>query len=140
VFQGRLVNHLDAVDSHPNLRASQTILPANLLDYAVSSAHIGLALYDASIENDRLMGTASGKVTLYMKNLLPVIATAHPSFDWIEQEGCGICVKDVTAIGEATDRIWADYDRYVANVKRYYDDHLDFTRTFEPVLARLNHH
>lgn len=139
VFQGRVVNHTGTVPSHPNLRVNHTILPADLLDYAVSSAHIGLALYDTRIANDRLMGTASGKVTLYMKNMLPVIVKAHPSFEWIEQEGCGICVEDLTQIGAAADRIWSTYDSYVANVKRCYDDRLDFARAFQPVLARLNH-
>jgi hypothetical protein len=34
-------------------------------------------------------------------------------------------------------RIAADYDRYTGNAKRFYDERLDFTRTFAPVLAHL---
>lgn len=137
VFQGRMLNHFPKTEAHPNLRFSSTVLPSDLLDYAVSSAHIGLGLYDTRNMNNRLMGAASGKVTLYMKNALPIILTAHPSFDWVEREGCGVLVDDLRDIAAASGRIRSDYDRYVSNVKRYYAERLDFARTFEPVLARL---
>ena len=137
VFQGRIPNHFPAGHAHPNLRFSATVLPSALLDYAVSSAHIGLALYDDASVNNRLMGAASGKVTLYMKNALPVIAVAHPSLEWIEHEGCGVLVSDLHGIGDAVDRIRNGYATYVANVKRYYARELDFDRRFEAVRARL---
>jgi hypothetical protein len=139
VFQGRIQNHFPASAPHPNLRFNSTVLPSDLLDYAVSSAHIGLALYDTRIANNRLMGTASGKITLYMKNMLPVIATANPSFDWIEREGCGVLVKDLRDIGAAVDHIRNHYDDYVRNVKRFYDDTLDFTKRFASVCTLMNH-
>lgn len=137
VLQGRVTDHLPGGAPTPNVRVSPTIVPSNLLDYAVSSAHIGLAMYDTTTANNRAMGTASGKVALYMKNLLPVIAVAHPSLEWIEREGCGVCVEGLHDIEPAADRIVAAYDRYVQNVKRVYDERLDFNRTFAPVLERL---
>ncbi len=138
VFQGRLLNHFAGAASHPNLRFAPTVLPSDLLDYAVSSAHIGLALYDTSTMNNRMLGAASGKVTLYMKNALPVILPRHPSFDWIEREGCGVLVDELAGLDDAVARIRADYDRYVSNVKRYYDAKLDFTKYFRPVRALMN--
>jgi hypothetical protein len=138
VFQGRIQNHFPASAAHPNLRFSSTVLPSEFLDYAVSSAHVGLALYDTKIANDRLMGTASGKVMVYLKNQLPVIALKHPSFDWIGREGCGLCVDALSDIGAATGRICREYPRYAANVRRVYDEQLDFTRNFEPVMALMN--
>jgi hypothetical protein len=137
VFQGRLPNHFPSSQAHPNLRFSPTVLPSQLLDYAVSSAHIGLALYDTKSVNNRLMGAASGKVSLYMKNGLPVVAVAHPSLAWIEGEGCGVLVRDLTGIAAAVARIRATYDTYVANVKRFYARELDFDKRFEAVRARL---
>jgi hypothetical protein len=137
VFQGRLANHLGAHATHPNVRVSDTVLPAALMDYAVSSATVGLALYDSATENNRLMGTASGKVLLYLKNMLPVIVTKHRSFDWIEREGCGVLIESPDEIEGAVNRISAEYDRYTGNVRRFYDERLDFNRTFTPVLARL---
>jgi hypothetical protein len=137
VFQVRLAAHPELrVDSARVLFADQ-VLPASLLDYATSSATIGLALYDTSTVNNRLMGTASGKVALYMKNALPVIATRGSGLEWIEDERCGICVSSVGEIRQAADRIWAEYDRYVLNVRRCYDASLDFTTCFQPVVEML---
>lgn len=138
VFQGRLSNHLGPVATGDSLRVSSTILPGGLVDYAVSSAHIGLAVYDTATANNRRMGTASGKVLRYLKNALPVIVTRHPSFDWIESEGCGVCIDRLDDIEQAVERIWRRYGAYVSAVTHFYDAHLDFERTFEPVVARLN--
>jgi len=137
VFQGRLPEHMAEFPRHPNLRVSPTVLPASLLNYATSSAHIGLALYDPARIGHREIGTASGKVALYLKNALPVIVSALPSLDWVEREGCGVCVNDVGEIGGAVDRICQNYERYVENAKRAYTSVLDFTKRFEPVRAKL---
>jgi glycosyltransferase involved in cell wall biosynthesis len=136
VFQVRLADRSGKWRDSPHVRFATDVLPAALLDFAVSSASIGLALYDTTIANNRLMGTASGKVLLYMKNGLPVIATRAGGFEWLEREGCGICVSGVEDIRPAADRIWSDYDRFARNVRRCYDESLEFGRRFEPV-ARL---
>lgn len=137
VFQVRLVDGTQGRRSSAHVRFSDRVLPAASLDAAVSSASIGLALYDTSITNNRLMGTASGKVLLYMKNGLPVITTRAGGFDWIEREQCGVCVSHVGEIPAAADRIWSEYDRYARNVQRYYDEALEFGRRFQPVAELL---
>ena len=133
VFQGRYITSTNGWHDSAHVRLSRQVLPAALLNYAVSSASIGLALYDESRTNNRLMGTASGKVSLYMKNSLPVIATRAGGLDWIERRQCGVCVSSVDEIPSAADRIWADYDRYALNVRSYYDEALDFATRFQPV-------
>ena len=133
VFQGRFVAIASDWHDSAHVRFSQQVLPAALLGYAVSSASIGLALYDDSGTNNRLMGTASGKVALYMKTALPVIATRAGGFEWIEREQCGVCVSCVGDIPAAADRIWTDYARYACNVQRYYDESLEFATRFRPV-------
>jgi hypothetical protein len=62
-----------------------------------------------------------------------VIATRAGGFEWIEREQCGVCVSSVGEIPAAADRIWTDYDRYACNVRRYYDESLDFADRFRPV-------
>ncbi len=101
----------------------------------MSSARTGLALYHDAKANDRLMGTASGKLCLYMRNALPVITTRLDCFAWLERERCGLRVGSVDEIPDAARAIEADYDTYVDNVRRFYAARLDFTRTFAPVLA-----
>lgn len=136
VFQGRLQS--DAPDtSDPRVRFCETILPSGLLDYATSSADVGLALYSTADVGHGRIGTASGKIALYMKNSLPVITTAQPSLEWIEREGCGVCVTETAAIPDAMRRVRRDYDEYCARIPRVYDERWNFSRAFEQVMRRL---
>lgn len=138
VFQGRLPTQMTSFQSRGSVWFSQTSLPADLLNYATSSTHIGLALYDDAKANDRLMGVASGKLCLYMRNALPVITTRLDCFEWVERERCGLRVGSVAEIPDAARAIARDYDAYVCNVRRYYAEHLDFDRTFEPVAQAVD--
>lgn len=137
VFQGRLREQIERHGDHEAVRYSRTVLPSELLDYAVSSAHVGVALYDDRTANDRLMSTASGKLNLYLKNGLPVITTRLGCFDWVEREGVGIRVGSMDDVDEAVRTIRRDYDAYTARVLRFYEERLDFGRNFAPVAAWL---
>lgn len=136
VFQGRMGAQMRDRRNGERVHFNQTVLASQLLDYAISSADIGLALYPSERCNDRLMGTASGKIGLYLKNALPVIASAQPCFHWLEETGCGVCVSDVAEIESAAERIWAQYEAYVERVVAGYAI-LDFRHTFAPVEERL---
>ncbi len=138
VFQGRLPTEMESFEARGSVWFAQTSVPSDLLNYATSSAHIGLALYDDKKANDRLMGVASGKLCLYMRNALPVITTRLDCFEWVERERCGLRVGSVDEIPEAARAIERDYDAFVCNVRRYYAEHLDFARTFEPVAAAVS--
>jgi hypothetical protein len=137
VFQNRFRQAVEGAHDSARVRFATEILPASLLDHAVSSADVGLALYDSSCMNNRLMSTASGKVALYLKNGLPVIATRDGGFDWIEQQGCGVCVSNVEEIPAAADRIFAAYPEYVRNAIACFDRDLDFAASFRPVAECL---
>ncbi|NUQ20468.1 MAG: hypothetical protein HOQ09_05850 [Gemmatimonadaceae bacterium] len=119
------------------MRFARTTLPSSLLDYAVSSAHVGLALYDDQKLNDRLMGTASGKLNLYLKNALPVITTALDCFDFVDSAGIGVRVSEVAEVPAAIETIRRDYDGYVRRARAFYDATLDFAANFAPVIAAL---
>jgi hypothetical protein len=137
VMQGRLHAQVAARQDAARVRYARTTLPSQLLDYAVSSAHVGLALYDDRKLNDRVMGTASGKLNLYLKNALPVITTALDCFEFVESAGIGVRVAEVAEIPAAIARIRGDYDGYVRRARAFYDANLDFTANFAPVIAAL---
>lgn len=128
VFQGRLRDQMDGWENAAHVRFADRVLPADLLDHAVSSAHVGLALYPSAKANDRLMGAASGKINLYLRNGLPVVATRLDCFRFIEEEGIGVLVDRIEEIPEAVARIRADYDRHAARALAYFDANLDFRR------------
>ena len=137
VMQGRLHAQVAARRDEGRVRYARTTLPSQLLDYAVSSADVGLALYDARKLNDRVMGTASGKLNLYLKNALPVITTALDCFEFVERAGVGVRVSEVAEVPAAIERIRGDYDGYVRRARAFYDSKLDFSANFAPVIAAL---
>jgi hypothetical protein len=137
VMQGRLKAQMTERRDEARVRFARTTLPSELLDYAVSSAHVGLALYDDKKLNDRVMGTASGKLNLYLKNALPVITTRLDCFDFVERAGVGVRVSAVAEVPAAIERIRGDYDGYVRRARAFYDANLDFSANFAPVLAAL---
>lgn len=137
VFQGRRRDQILGRADHLAVRFNPIVLPSDLLDHAVSSASVGLALYPAEKANDRLMSTASGKLCLYMKNCLPVITTKQSCFDWVERNGCGISVAGPEEVLDAAREIRRNYATFAGAVRRYYDAHLDFRRNFAPVEKAL---
>lgn len=137
VMQGRLHAQVASRRDEGRVRFARTTLPSQLLDYAVSSAHVGLALYDDEKLNDRVMGTASGKLSLYLKNALPVITTALDCFDFVEDAGIGVRVAEMSEVPAAIARIRKDYEGYVRRARAFYDAKLDFASNFSPVIAAL---
>jgi hypothetical protein len=137
VYQGRRRDQVVGRVDHPSVRFNPIVLPADLLDYAVSSATIGLALYPEEKSNDRLMSTASGKLCLYLKNRLPVITTRQACFGWVERSGCGLMVSRPEEVLDAVEEIRRHYETFCAAAARVYDERLDFARNFEPVERAL---
>ena len=137
VMQGRLHAQVAARRDEGRVRYARTTLPSQLLDYAVSSAHVGLALYDDQKLNDRVMGTASGKLNLYLKNALPVVTTRLDCFDFVERAGIGVRVGAMDEVPAAIARIRGDYDGYMRRARAFYDSTLDFAANFAPVMAAL---
>jgi hypothetical protein len=134
VCQGRLPSQMAGRVARGAVYYASESLPSGLLDYATSSADVGLALYDDHKENDRLMGTASGKLCLYLKNGLPVVTTRLPCFAWIETHGCGVRAASVRDVRAAIGIVRGEHARLSAAATRYYNEHLDFRTTFRPVV------
>ena len=137
VYQGRRRDEVTGQRDHPSLRYNPIVLPSDLLDYAVSSANVGLALYPEAKANDRLMSVASGKLCLYLKNCLPVITTRQRCFDWVERSGCGLSVARPEDVLDAAREIRRNYASFAEAARRHYDAHLDFERNFAPVEVAL---
>lgn len=137
VYQGRRRDQILGRSEHVAVRFNPIVLPSDLLDHAVSSASVGLALYPEEKANDRLMSVASGKLCLYLKNCLPVITTRQACFDWVERSGCGISVSSPEEVLDAAREIRRSYESFAGAARRHYDANLDFRRTFAPVEQAL---
>jgi hypothetical protein len=107
------------------------------LDWLVSSAHVGVALYAAVDENHTTMGLSSGKISTCLRNGVPVIAQRFESLEWVEQSHSGVLVSDASEVLAAVRRIRDDYSAYSRAALRAYDERLSFDVAFEPILNRL---
>ena len=119
------------------VKLSLTPVPLNELDKVVSSAKIGIVLYSPDHgENFSTVGFASGKLSYYLRNGVPVIVNSVPALEEIVNSNrCGIVVKDMSEIGNAIVEIESKYSLYSAKALECFDKHFDFRTRFDAAFA-----
>lgn len=145
VFHERIQRDINDSDLQAILSASAgkaylslNPVPLDQLDVVISSADIGIVVYNESLgPNFSLMAGASGKLAYYLRDGLPVVCVGEAFRQIVESYGCGVCVLGFAAVRNAVDTILADYDRYSANAKRCYSAEYEFSRHFERVIASI---
>ena len=119
-------------------------VPRDALDDLVDGADVGLAFYVPTAEsaytqsNIQTIGLSSGKLAYYLRAGLPVIVNAQASVSGLlEENGCGRAVADAGGIAHALREIAANYAAFSQRACLFFEQHLDFARAFEAVLARI---
>lgn len=114
-------------------------------DALVDGADIGIAFYiptpgyTETQKNIEILGLSSGKIAYYLRAGLPVIINETPSMSrLIQQEGGGVCVREIQTIGEAISQIALNYESYSSQACKLFDKYLDFTLSFQEVIKRIN--
>lgn len=124
--------------SAPNFFYSHEIAAAKEYDSLLSSADIGLALYEGVDENFRLIGKAAGKMAYCLKHGKPVLTSALPSLmDVVNRTGCGEYVESPSAVIPKVCKILDSYERYSLNAVRCFEEEYEFDRHFDPILRWL---
>ena len=110
------------------------------MDKMVSSSDIGLVFYDEYAGLDyKNIGLASGKVSQYLRNGIPIIVNDVKSLARIiNQYNIGTVVKDEKGILQAIKSIKEDYKFYVSNCLVCYNGLISPDRYFREVAKRLN--
>lgn len=124
---------LESADNK-HVYASVSPVSYEILVDIVASSKIGLALYGNRNSRDLnalFIGYSSGKVNLYLKLGIPVIAQDFPGFKWIEESGAGICVSEYTEVFGAAKDIMANYNFYSENALKTFKERLSFDCSFE---------
>lgn len=120
------------------LYISTDMIPFHSVVNLVSSAHVGLCFYKNMSENERLVGSASGKLAHYFQCGLPVIANDIESIKKIvDSYNCGICVPSPSYITEALNKIIGRYDDMRKNAFRCYTERYEISSHFEEVINLL---
>ncbi|MBN1569582.1 MAG: glycosyltransferase [Acidobacteria bacterium] len=97
----------------------------------ISSATIGLALYENTNSNDRLAAFSSVKVAYYMQCGVPVIAFNSESFvELMNSYKCGELINSIEEIPEKVEIILKDYSSYRKQAFMAFRQFYDFDRNF----------
>lgn len=97
----------------------------------ISSATIGLALYDNTNSNDRLAAFSSVKVAYYLQCGDPIIAFDSESFrELINTYKCGELINSIDEIPQKAEKILNDYDSYKEQSFMAFQEFYNFDKNF----------
>lgn len=109
------------------------------LDY-VASADIGLPWYQCHLVNNvKTIGKSSGKFSAFMSCGVPVVVPAYLEAlkGFVETYHCGIAVDGEPQIGAALDKVIDKLDEYKKNARSFYDQELNFEKSFKEFLQKV---
>lgn len=109
---------------------SRTFVPSAQREQLIKSADVGLSIYRQTSENDRLTGSSSEKIALYLKCGVPIIGHDNESYAHIWTLGGGLPVSEVDQIPFALARMAPRLDDYRKSARRVYEEHYCFERNY----------
>lgn len=121
--------------------------PVGRQDYArlVDGADVGIAFYVPSNDsaytqrNVQTIGLSSGKIAYCARAGLPVIVNSASTVgELVERAGCGVAVREASEIGPALERVASGYAGFSDRARAFFDAHLNFERSFEQALERID--
>ena len=130
---------LELVDNR-HVYLSDMPVPHNELSNLISSADIGVALYEVNPNQRNIyhMGLSSGKISQYVKCSLPIITTDLPLINtMVKQYRCGICVRNCDEIEARLKEIWADYELFRKGAARCFEEKFRFEHNFPALLDKI---
>lgn len=123
---------------------TKTKISAALVDYEdlhliMSSATIGLALYDNSWPNARLTAFSSEKIARYLEEGVPFIAFENESYLKLKNEfNCCILINDIAGLNDAIQVIMSNYESYRSNSYQAFNKYYNITNTILPLTNFMN--
>jgi hypothetical protein len=136
IFQSRTLGLMGEED-HPFIKMSKTPIPFAMMNYAVSSADIGLALYDKESSHETNNGLTGGKIGTYLKNMLPLIAGSADNLKIFEEEKVGDYWDGKTSFDQIATQAIRNINLHTEHIPDYYKKHLQFEIFFERFKAHL---
>ena len=148
-LQGNRLHFVERVRTAADPRRVRILtepIPLSKYRDLVDAADIGLALYEprtvgperAVMRNFELMGYSSGKLANYLQSGLPIVTSDLVGLrDLAVGLGCGRCVHSADQVLAALEEIMVDYNGFVARACRAFDERLELSRQFAPVVTRI---
>ncbi len=136
IFHGRTLGLMGNGD-HPFIKVSTFPLPSALMNYAVSSADIGLALYDQSSTRESRNAFTGGKIGTYLKNELPIIAGNAVSLKVFEEQKVGIYWDGELEFDVVAKRAITNLKDLRQNIRDFYSKNFQYELFFESFRKHL---
>jgi glycosyltransferase involved in cell wall biosynthesis len=124
--------HLQSIAAMDQVIFSFDLVAEEEIINVISSATIGLALYESTNSNDRLAAFSSVKVAYYMQCGVPVIAFDSESFrELMNVYKCGELINSIDEIPQKVEKILNDYDSYREQAFMAFKQFFDFDENFK---------
>jgi len=136
IFQARTLG-LMGDTPHPFIKISTVPIPSSMMNYAVSSVDIGLALYDKNRPKEAENGFSSGKIGTYLKNEIPMIAGSLPEFKAFETHGVATFWDGEEAFDNIALRSISELEANRRKVPAFYEKYLQYEVFFEKLYTNI---
>ena len=130
IFQSRTVGLMGNSD-HPFIKMSNIPIPSSMMNYAVSSADIGLVLYDKESVHETNNGLTGGKIGTYLKNVLPLIAGSAENLRIFDNEQVGTYWDGQTPFDVVAEKAITNVELQRSNIPAFYARHLQYELFFD---------
>jgi hypothetical protein len=136
VFHARTLG-LMGEKNHPFIKISNVPLPGSILNYAISSADMGLALYDKNSIGELRNAFTGGKIGTYLKNELPIITGNAENLRFYEERKVGVYWDGETSFDEIALKGIRNMESNRKNIPAFYRENLQYEIFFEGFKAHL---
>ena len=130
---------LKQIDKPVNVRVSNVLVEYDRIHEIISSATIGIALYDISWPNTRLTAFSSEKIARYLQTGVPFIAFKNESYDNLKNEfNCCELIEDMNELENALITMMNDYETYRNNCFLAYNKYYNISNSIKPLINYLH--
>ncbi len=131
--------HLQSMAATDRVIFSLDLVEEEKILDVISSATIGLALYENTNSNDRLAAFSSVKVAYYLQCGVPIIAFDSESFrELMTAHRCGKLINSIDEIPQRVEEILGDLDSYREQAFMAFRQFYDFDRNFRKFLLEFD--
>jgi len=140
VFHTRVNKEVvDKISSFENIFLSQDFVEEKDLNNVISSAYIGISIYNNDDDNNKLTIVSSERNARYCQNGIPFICLYSEETNHIYKEMKFFeMVKSLEDIPRAIDKIHNNYSVYRQNAFDAFNKYYSFDNNFQKVLKALN--
>ncbi|MCX6239067.1 MAG: hypothetical protein NTY07_16155 [Bacteroidia bacterium] len=131
IFHMRSAGWEEQYNNHNLIKFSHIPVPQYMMEYVVSSADIGLVLYDKEVPKEEKNGLTGGKIGTYLKCNLPIVIGNLPEFINYENDKVGIFWDNSKEnIDSAIKRAILNKKKLADNIPAYYEKNLNYENSF----------